>query len=93
HVVRLIALEAGAISLAGAALGMVLGLVTARYLNGILSQFPGLPAAIDFFLFQPRAAWMALGMLSVAGVLASVYPSWRAASLPIAGTLREEAVA
>jgi len=51
-----------------------------------------MPAAIDFFLFQPRAAWTALGMLAAAGVLAGIYPSWRAASLPIARTLREEAV-
>jgi ABC-type lipoprotein release transport system permease subunit len=62
-------------------------------LNAILARFPGLPSAIDFFLFQPRAAWTALGMLVVAGTVAGAYPSWRAASLPIARTLREEAVA
>jgi len=38
------------------------------------------------------AAWSALGMLAVSGVLAAVYPSWRSASLPIATTLRREAV-
>ena len=32
------------------------------------------------------------GMLVVAGILAGIYPSWRGASLPIAMTLREEAV-
>jgi ABC-type lipoprotein release transport system permease subunit len=32
-------------------------------------------------------------MLAAAGMLAGVYPAWRAASLPIAGTLRREAVA
>jgi putative ABC transport system permease protein len=72
--------------------GLGLGLVTARYLNSILASFPGLPAAIDFFLFEPHDAWMALGLLTVAGILAGVYPSWRGASLPIAVTLREEAV-
>jgi len=76
----------------GALAGLALGLVTARYLNSILASFPGLPAAIDFFLFQPRDAWAALGMLTVAGVLAGIYPSWRGASLPIAVTLREEAI-
>jgi hypothetical protein len=30
-------------------------------------------------------------MLTTAGILASVYPSWRGASRPIAATLREEA--
>jgi ABC-type lipoprotein release transport system permease subunit len=48
--------------------------------------------AIDFFLFQPRAAWTSLGMLFVSAVIAGVYPSWRASSLPIATTLRREAV-
>ncbi|HEU4565970.1 MAG TPA: FtsX-like permease family protein [Gemmatimonadaceae bacterium] len=93
HVVQQILVEGLAISLAGAALGLALGLVTARYLNTILSAFPGLPVAIDFFLFQPRAAWTSLGLLVLSGVAAGLYPSWRAASLPIARTLREEAVA
>lgn len=92
HVVQQIVIEGAALSLTGAALGLALGLVTARYLNAILSDFPGLPAAFEFFVFQPAAAWRALGLLVLSGVAAGVYPSWRAASLPIAGTLREEAV-
>jgi putative ABC transport system permease protein len=92
HVVQQIVIEGAALSLSGAALGMALGLVTARYLNAILSDFPGLPAAFRFFVFQPAAAWQALGLLVLSGVAAGIYPSWRAASLPIAGTLREEAV-
>jgi putative ABC transport system permease protein len=93
HVVQQIVLEGTALSVTGAVLGTGLGLVTARYLNTILSRFPGLPAAIDFFLFQPRAAWTAIGLLTACGVLAGLYPAWRAASLPLASTLREEAVA
>jgi putative ABC transport system permease protein len=93
HVVQQIVVESLVISLAGAGMGLALGLVTARWLNAILASFPGLPTAIDFFLFQPRAAWTALGLLIAAGLLAGVYPAWRAASLPIARTLREEAVA
>lgn len=93
HVVQQIVIEGMVISLAGALGGLVLGLATARYLNGILSNFPGLPMAIDFFLFQPRSAWTALGLLTASGIAAGVYPSFRAASLPIATTLREEAIA
>ncbi len=93
HVVQQIILEGLAISLAGAVAGLGLGLVTARYLNSILSAFPGLPAAIDFFLFQPRSAWTALGLLVAVGIVAGIYPSWRAATLPIAAALHEEAVA
>ena len=93
HVVQQIVLEGVVITLAGAIAGLGLGLITARYLNGILASFPGLPVAIDFFLFQPKAAWTALGLLSLSGIAAGVYPSFRAASLPIATTLREEAIA
>jgi len=93
HVVQQVAMEGIVISLTGAALGLGLGLVTARYLNAILSDFPGLPAAIDFFLFQPRDAGVALGLLALSGIAAGLYPAWRAASLPIAHTLRQEAVA
>lgn len=93
HVVQQIVVEGLVISGLGAAFGLALGLVTARWLNAILASFPGLPTAIDFFLFQPRAAWTALALLVASGLLAGVYPSWRAASLPIARTLREEAVA
>jgi len=93
HIVQQIVLEGIGITLAGALAGLLLGLGTARYLNSILSDFPGLPVAIDFFLFQPKAAWTALGLLSLSGIAAGVYPSWRAASLPIATTLRQEAIA
>jgi putative ABC transport system permease protein len=93
HVVQQIVIEGVGISLAGAILGLGLGLVTARYLNTILSAFPGLPMAIDFFLFQPRSAWSALALLIASGIAAGVYPAWRAASLPIAETLRREAIA
>jgi len=92
RVVSQIVLESSAIMLVAAPLGLVLGLVTARWLNSILASFPGLPERIDFFLFQPSAAWTSLGLLTLCGVLAGVYPSWRSASLPIAITMREEAV-
>ncbi|HUX32594.1 MAG TPA: FtsX-like permease family protein [Gemmatimonadaceae bacterium] len=92
-IIAQVMVEGVVIMLAGSVLGLGLGLVTAHYLNGILAEFPGLPAAIDFFLFEPRDAWVSLGLLAVSGVLAGIYPAWRGASLPIAVTLREEAVA
>jgi putative ABC transport system permease protein len=93
RIVEQILIEGTVIMIVGAIAGLGLGLVTARYLNSILAAFPGLPEAIDFFLFQPRDAWIALGLLAGSGILAGVYPAWRGASLPIASTLREEAVA
>ncbi len=92
RVVLQIVLEGVVIMVVGAIGGLALGLATGRYLNSILADFPGLPAGIDFFLFEPRDAWSALGMMTLAGILAGVYPSWRGASLPIAATLREEAI-
>ncbi len=92
HIAQQVMLEGLAISVVGAVLGLALGLVTAEYLNGILRTFPGLPAAIDFFVFEPRAAWQSFGLLIVTAVLAGAFPAWRAASLPIATTLRTEAV-
>jgi putative ABC transport system permease protein len=93
RIVEQILIEGTIIMIGGAVLGLGLGLITARYLNSILAAFPGLPEAIKFFLFQPRDAWIALGLLAATGILAGVYPAWRGASLPIAATLREEAVA
>jgi len=93
HIIQQIVIEGVAISVAGALLGLGLGLGTARYLNSILSAFPGLPMAIDFFLFQPQAAWSALGLLVASGIAAGIYPAWRAGSLPISETLRREAIA
>jgi putative ABC transport system permease protein len=92
RIVRRIATESLVLMLAGGVLGLGLGLITARYLNSILATFPGLPAAIDFFLFEPKDAWEALGLLVVAGMLAGIYPAGRAARLPISATLREEAI-
>lgn len=92
HIAQQVMLEGLAIAVAGAAAGLLLGLVTAEYLNTILRSFPGLPAAIDFFVFEPAAAYRAFGLLIVTAVLAGGFPAWRAASLPIADTLRGEAV-
>jgi putative ABC transport system permease protein len=93
RIVAQVMAEGVALSTVGATLGLGLGLVTARWLNGILAAFPGLPAAFDFFLFEPSAAFRSLGMIVACGIAAGIWPAWRAATLPIAQTLREEAVA
>jgi putative ABC transport system permease protein len=93
RIVAQVMLEGVALSVVGATLGLGLGLITAQWLNGILATFPGLPAAFDFFLFEPSMAFRSLGLLVVCGIFAGVWPAWRAATLPIARTLREEAVA
>lgn len=76
----------------GIAGGLALGLVTAQWLNGILRDFPGLPSAFNFFVWSPTAGWRALALLLASGTLAGLLPAWRAASVPIAKALREEAI-
>ncbi|HSE52325.1 MAG TPA: ABC transporter permease [Gemmatimonadales bacterium] len=90
-IVRRVLAEGALLSLAGNGLGLVLGLATARYLDGILTTFPGLPAAISFFVPERGAVLRAALALLAAGTLAGAWPAWRAARAPIAATLREEA--
>ena len=85
-------LEGTMLSSAGVVLGLGLGVVTAQWLNGILRDFPGLPAAFDFFVWSPGAAWRSLVLLMIAGACAGVLPAWRAASIPVARALRDEAI-
>ena len=70
---------------------MVLGLGTARWLDAILTSFPGLPAAISFFVAEPAPLAIAAATLLVTGVLAGLPSAWRAASTPIAAALRSDA--
>ena len=83
--------EGTTLTLIGAVLGILLGLVTARYLDAILTSFPGLPASFSFFV--PRADVLSLAalVLLATGSLAGLYPAWLASRAPIAATLRAEA--
>jgi putative ABC transport system permease protein len=84
-------LEGVALTLIGGTLGVVLGLATARYLDAILTSFPGLPASISFFVPRTRGLVTAGLVLLASGSLAGAYPAWLAANAPIAATLRTEA--
>jgi putative ABC transport system permease protein len=90
-VVRQVLIEGMALTVVGAALGIVLGLGTARYLDSILTSFPGLPAAFSFFVPRWESLVTAALVLLATGSLAGLYPAWLAASAPIAATLRSEA--
>jgi putative ABC transport system permease protein len=90
-VVEQVLAEGTALTLAGAALGILLGLATARYLDAILTSFPGLPAAFSFFVPRADTLSFAALVLLVTGTLAGLYPAWLAAGAPIAATLRAEA--
>jgi len=90
-VVAQVLAEGTALTLIGAVLGILLGLVTARYLDAILTSFPGLPASFSFFVPRANVLSLAALVLLAAGSLAGLYPAWLASRAPIAATLRAEA--
>ena len=90
-VVRQVLAEGIALTVIGSALGVLLGLATARYLDVILTSFPGLPATFSFFVPRADTLTQAAIVLLVTGSLAGLYPAWLAARAPIAATLRAEA--
>lgn len=90
-VIREILLEGTVLTLMGSVLGISLGLATARYLDSILTSFPGLPAAFSFFVARRDSLTTAGLVLIFTGSLAALYPAWLASRAPIAATLRAEA--
>ena len=83
--------EGAALTILGTVLGILLGLITARYLDAILTSFPGLPAAFSFFVPRGDTLGFAAVVLLLTGSLAGLYPAWLAVRAPIAATLRAEA--
>lgn len=90
-IVRQVLAEGTVLIVLGAALGILLGLVTARYLDAILTSFPGLPATFSFFVPRADTLIRAGVVLILTGSVAGLYPAWLAARAPIAATLRAEA--
>jgi ABC-type lipoprotein release transport system permease subunit len=76
----------------GGILALPLGLALSVWLDSILKAMPGIPASMHFFVFEPRALWMHAALLVTTALLASAYPMWLVARLPIATTLRNEVV-
>jgi putative ABC transport system permease protein len=91
RIVRMVMIEGAMLTIFGAAIGTVLGLVTARYLDRILTSFPGLPAAISFFVPTADTVSRAAIVVLIAGIGAAAYPAYLAGRAPIAQALRAEA--
>lgn len=72
------------------ALGVAFGLVTSRYLERILSDFPGLPEAVRFFVPDPWIVTITVAAILVTAALAALGPAWRVTRMPIATTLHRE---
>ena len=76
----------------GGVLALPLGFALSLWLDAILKTMPGIPVALHFFVFEPRALALHAALLTVTAVLAAVYPMVLVATLPIAATLRNEVV-
>jgi len=76
----------------GGALSLPLGLALSRWLDAILRGLPDIPARLHFFVFEPRALVLHVALLALTALLAALYPMRLVAQLPIAATLRSEAV-
>jgi putative ABC transport system permease protein len=90
-IVRQVLAEGVTLTVLGGGAGILLGLITAEYLDGILTSFPGLPQAFSFFVPRAGTLTLAAAVLLVTGSLAGLYPAWLASRAPIAATLRAEA--
>jgi ABC-type lipoprotein release transport system permease subunit len=77
---------------AGGVLALPLGELLARALDAILREMPGLPDALHFFVFEPRALLIHAVVFVVTAFAAAAYPIWLTGRLPIAATLRREVV-
>jgi len=74
----------------GGALGLALGIVVSGYLESILSDFPGLPEAVRFFVLRPRSLGGAYVLLMLVGAAAGFVPAWRATQLEVVSLLHAE---
>lgn len=76
----------------GGTLALPLGIGLSIWLDVILKAMPGIPAALHFFVFEPRAVLLHAALLAGTAVVAALYPMRLVATLPIATTLRNEVV-
>ncbi len=76
----------------GGLVALPLGWVLANQLDRLLKQMPGLPERLHFFVLEPRAIVLHIALFAAAGIAAAAYPIWVATRLPIAATLRRDAI-
>lgn len=75
----------------GCAFGIPLGIVVAHWLDGILLSFPGIPANVSFFVWDPARVGFAVGLVIFTGTVAGLVPGWSAVRTALGHALREEA--
>ena len=91
RVVKDVLSESALIVGTGGLLSLPLGLLLASGLDRILKEMPGIPAALHFFVFEPRALAVHAALLVATALVAAAYPVRIVSCLPIA-TLRNEVI-
>lgn len=76
----------------GGVVSLPCGVVLASWLDRILKSLPNIPADLHFFVFEPGALGVHVGLLIVTAFAAALYPMSIVARLPIAATLRSEVI-
>jgi len=76
----------------GGVVSLPFGLMLAAGLDRILKNLPNIPTDLHFFVFEPRALAIHVGLLVVTAGVAALYPIRIVARLPIAATLRAEVI-
>jgi putative ABC transport system permease protein len=91
RVLLAVVVEGLALAGLGCVAGLPLGLWMAGRLDRILLAFPGIPARISFFAWEPQRVALAMGLVIAIGALAGCIPGLGAVRAPLAQALREEA--
>jgi putative ABC transport system permease protein len=89
-VVAALAAESLALCAVAGLLGLGLGALTARWLETVLADFPGLPRAVRFFVLRPADLATAWAAVLAVGVASALLPAWRAAGMEVAPALHRE---
>ena len=91
RVLLAVVVEGLALAGIGCVAGLPLGLWMAGRLDRILLGFPGIPARMTFFAWEPRRVALAMGIVIAIGALAGCIPGLSAVRAPLGQALREEA--
>ena len=91
RIVSGLAAESVVLCTIGGGIGVALSVLVAGYLESILSDFPGLPQAVRFFVVGTDSLATAFGLLLVAGVTAGLIPALNATRLEVAAILHKDA--
>lgn len=86
-----LAVESVILCAIGGSVGIALSVVVAGYLESILSNFPGLPVAVRFFVVSTDSLVTAFTLLLVSGSVAGLIPALNATRLEVAAILHKEA--